>query len=127
MNILKYYRLTRKWACKTYGILDADLELLFYLDPIVYFTIQDFKDGTLYYSWDKTRFYRLQKEGWIEKVHMGKGRVGDHNKYKISYKGKHLITRIYKILIGEESLPESTKRNKIMKRERYIDLSLIHI
>ena len=56
-----------------------------------------------------------------KRQHMGKGRIGDHNKYKISYKGKHLITRIYKILIGEESLPESTKRNKIMKRERYID------
>jgi hypothetical protein len=32
MNILKYYRLTRKWACKTYGLTDADLELLIYLD-----------------------------------------------------------------------------------------------
>ena len=32
MNILKYYRLVRKWACKTYGLKDADLELLIYLD-----------------------------------------------------------------------------------------------
>ena len=32
MNILKYYRLTRKWVCKTYGLKDADLELLIYLD-----------------------------------------------------------------------------------------------
>jgi hypothetical protein len=31
MNILKYYRLTRKWVCKTYGLKDADLELLIYL------------------------------------------------------------------------------------------------
>jgi sulfur relay (sulfurtransferase) DsrF/TusC family protein len=27
MNILKYYRLTRKWVCKTYGLKDADLDL----------------------------------------------------------------------------------------------------
>jgi hypothetical protein len=27
LNILKYYRLTRKWVCKTYGLNDADLEL----------------------------------------------------------------------------------------------------
>ena len=27
LNILKYYRLTRKWVCKTYGLKDADLEL----------------------------------------------------------------------------------------------------
>ena len=32
MNLFKYYRLVRKWACKTYNIKDADLELLIYLD-----------------------------------------------------------------------------------------------
>ena len=32
MNLLKYYRLIRKWACKTYNLKDADLELLIYLD-----------------------------------------------------------------------------------------------
>lgn len=121
VDFLKNYRLVSRWACINNNLGVADLELLFYLDPIVYFTINDFKDGTLYYSWDKTRFYRLQKEDWIEKVHMGKGRIGDHNKYKVSHKGKYLINRIYRILIGEENLPESTKRNKIMKRERYID------
>lgn len=121
VDFLKNYRLVSRWACKNNDLGVADLELLFYLDPIIYFTIEDFKDGTLYYSWDKTRFYRLQKNGWIDKVHTGKGRVGDHNKYKISYKGKLLINRIYKILIGQEDLPESTKRNVIMKRNSYID------
>ena len=94
VDFLKNYRLVSRWACKNNNLSVADLELLFYLDPIVYFTIDDFKDGTLYYSWDKTRFYRLQKDGWIDKVHIGKGRVGDHNKYKISYKGKFLIKLI---------------------------------
>ena len=32
MKLLKYYRLVRKWACKTYELKDADLELLIYLD-----------------------------------------------------------------------------------------------
>ena len=99
----------------------ADLELLFYLDPIQYFTIDDFKTGTLFYSWDKERFYRLQKDGWIDKTHFGRGRRGDHNKYKVSQKGKLLINRIYRILIGEEDLPSSAKRNSIMKRKTYID------
>ena len=26
LNLLKYYRLIRKWACKTYDLKDADLE-----------------------------------------------------------------------------------------------------
>ena len=121
VDFLKYYRLVSRWACKTHGLNIADLELLFYLDPIKYFTIQDFKDGTLFYSWDKKRFYRLQREEWIEKIHKGNGRLGDHNKYKVSSKGRRLIQRIYRVLVGEEDLPESTKRNKIMKGKSYTD------
>lgn len=121
VDFLKNYRLVSRWACKNNELSISDLELLFYLDPITYFTINDFKEGTIYYSWDKERFYRLQRNGWIDKIHIGKGRFGDHNKYKVSYKGKYLINRIYKMLIGEESIPESAKRNKILKGKTYID------
>ena len=121
VDFLKNYRLISRWACKNNTLSISDLELLFYLDPISYVTINDFKDGTIYYSWDKTRFYRLQRDGWIDKVHIGKGRYRDHNKYKVSYKGKMLINRIYKMLIGKELIPESAKRNIILKRKSYID------
>jgi len=121
VDFLKYYRLVSRWATKNNELNVADLELLFYLDPILYFTIDDFKTGTLFYSWDKERFYRLQRDGWIEKVHKGIGRRGDHNKYKVSSKGKLLIKRIYRILIGEEELPSSASRNTIMKRDTYIN------
>jgi len=40
-QIFKYYRLVRKWACKTYDIKDADLELLIYLDCKQFFTAMD--------------------------------------------------------------------------------------
>jgi len=46
LNLLKHYRVIRKWACKTYGINDADLELLIYLDAIDLFNKDDFKKGT---------------------------------------------------------------------------------
>ena len=121
VDFLKNYRLVSRWATKNNNLNVADLELLFYLDPIQFFTINDFKTGTLFYSWDKERFYRLQKDGWIDKTHFGRGRRGDHNKYKVSQKGKLLINRIYRILIGEEDLPSSAKRNSIMKRKTYID------
>ena len=121
VDFLKYYRLISRWATKNNNLNVADLELLFYLDPIIYFTIDDFKDGTLFYSWDKDRFYRLQREGWIDKTHFGGGRRGDHNKYRVTQKGKRLINKIYRILIGEEELPFSAKRNTIMKRKTYID------
>ena len=68
MNILKYYRLVRKWACKTYGLTDADLELLIYLDCKGRFTRNEFIDGTYTMSWDKNRWEKLKRNGWIETV-----------------------------------------------------------
>ena len=121
VDFLKYYRLVSRWACKSHDLNIADLELLFYLDPIKYFTRKDFEDGTLFYSWDKKRFYRLMNDDWIKLVYEGNKRMGEHNKYAVSAKGKRLITRIYKILVGEEDLPESEKRNKIMKGSSYSD------
>lgn len=32
LNLLKHYRLIRKWACRNYNLTDADLELLVYFD-----------------------------------------------------------------------------------------------
>ena len=46
IQLFKYYRLVRKWACKTYSLKDADLELLIYLDCKQRFTRQQFIDGT---------------------------------------------------------------------------------
>jgi DNA-binding PadR family transcriptional regulator len=121
VDFLKYYRLVSRWATTNNNLKVADLELLFYLDPIKYFTIDDFKTGTLFYTWDKDRFYRLQKEGWLEKAHHVKGNRGDHNKYIVTRKGKLLINKIYRILIGEEDLPSSARRNKVMSRKSYMD------
>ena len=49
IQLFKYYRLVRKWACKTYDLNDADLELLIYLDCKQRFTRQEFIDGTYTY------------------------------------------------------------------------------
>ena len=42
VDFLKYYRLVSRWATTNNNLKVADLELLFYLDPIKYFTIDDF-------------------------------------------------------------------------------------
>ena len=118
---LQHWRVVRYWACRNNDLQQADLELLLYLEPIGWFTIDDFRDGTLVVTWDKNRFYRLQKEEWIKKVFNGRGRAGGHNKYVVSSKGKRLIKRLYRILSGEELIPESIQSNNIMKRESYVD------
>jgi len=42
INLLKHYRIIRKWASKNNGINEADLELLIYLDCIDLFTLKRF-------------------------------------------------------------------------------------
>ena len=106
-NIFKYYRLVRRWACKTYNLKDADLELLVYLDCKKIFTRNDFINGVYTYSWDKNRWERLRRDGWIEVFKERNRTTSKYTAYKVSYKCNRLITRIYKILLGQEDLPTS--------------------
>jgi len=121
LNLLKHYRIIRKWVSKTSDLKEADLELLFYLDAIDFFTKQDFKEGTHSYSWDNRRWNRLLKEDWITVWRRRNRTTQKYHIYKVSFKGKQLISRIYRIMIGEEDIPETVKANKIMKRESYMD------
>ena len=65
LNLMKHYRIIRKWACRNNDLNDADLELLIYLDCIDMFRKKDFEDGAYSYSWDNRRWNRLLKQGWI--------------------------------------------------------------
>jgi len=120
MNLFKYYRLVRKWACKTYDLKDADLELLIYLDCKMFFTRNDFIQGVYTYSWDKNRWERLRKEGWIDVFKERNRTTSKYAVYKVSIKGKQLITRIYKILLGEEDMPTSSA-STFYKNKTYTD------
>ena len=119
LNLLKHYRIIRKWACKVNNLNDADLELLIYLDAIEFFTKKDFKEGTYSYSWDNRRWNRLLKEGWIVVWRERNRTTQKYNIYKVSFKCKQLISRMYRIMLGEEDIPTSERFNKVMKRESY--------
>ena len=121
LNLLKHYRIIRKWACKNYDLNDADLELLIYFDCMDLFTREDFKIGTYSYSWDNRRWNRLLKEGWILVWRKHNRTTQKYNIYKVSFKCKQLISRMYRIMLGEEDIPTSLHRNKIMKGKTYMD------
>jgi hypothetical protein len=125
MNLLKHYRIIRKWACRNNDLNDADLELLMYLDCIDMFNKDDFKMGTYSYSWDNRRWNRLLKEDWIVVWRTRNRTTQKFHIYKVSFKGKQLISRVYRMMLGEEDIPTSTKRNSIMKGGTYTDKVLI--
>lgn len=120
MNLFKYYRLVRRWACKTYDLTDADLELLIYLDCKARFTRNDFINGAYTYSWDKNRWERLRKEGWIDVWRQRNKTTIKYSVYKTSFKCQQLISRIYRILLAEEDLPTS-HRSKFYSNKTYTD------
>ena len=120
MNLLKYYRLIRKWACKTYNLKDADLELLIYLDCKNRFTRNDFIDGQYTYSWDKDRWERLRRDGWIEVWRHRNRTTIKYSIFQTSQKCKRLISRMYRIMLGEEDLPTS-ERSIFYKNKTYTD------
>ena len=125
LNLLKHYRIIRKWACKNNGLNDADLELLIYFDCMDFFTREDFKIGTYSYSWDNRRWNRLLKEGWIIVWRVHNRTTQKYNIYKVSFKCKQLISRMYRIMLGKEDIPTSLHRNKIMKGKTYVDKVMI--
>ncbi|MFY7938043.1 MAG: hypothetical protein ACOVOQ_11745 [Flavobacterium sp.] len=124
-NILKHYRLIRRWACRNNNLTDADLELLIYFDCMDFFTKQDYKIGTYAYSWDNKRWNNLLKEGWIVVWRNRNRTTQKYNIYKVSFKCRMLINRMYRIMIGEEEIPTSPRSNKIMKGKTYMDTVLI--
>ena len=112
LKLLKHYRIIRKWACKTSDLNDADLELLIYLESVDLFTKDDFKKGTYSYSWDNRRWNRLLKQGWITVWRERNRTTQKYHIYKVSTKCKQLISRMYRIMLGEEDMPTKKFENK---------------
>ena len=121
MNLLKHYRIIRKWASRNNSLKEADIELLIYLDCIDLFTKYDFENGSYSYSWDNRRWNRLIKNEWITVWRHRNRTTQKYNIYKLSFKGKQLLSRIYRIMLGEEDIPQTERANKIMKRNSYMD------
>jgi len=121
MNLLKHYRIIRKWASRNNSLREADLEILIYLDCLDLFTKKDFEEGVYSYSWDNRRWSRLIKDDWITVWRRRNRTTQKYNIYKVSFKGKQLISRIYRIMLGKEDIPTSERRNNIIKGNSYMD------
>ena len=121
LNLLKHYRIIRKWACKNNNLTDADLEVLIYLDCMDLFSKYDFEQGVYSYSWDNRRWSRLLKDDWITVWRHRNRTTQKYNIYKVSFKCKQLIMRIYRIMLGEDDIPTSARRNKLIAGETYTD------
>lgn len=110
VDYLKYWRVIRYYVKKKYNISQAELEMLLFLRSEKYFSKDNFDEFDELLSWDKNRFEKLRKEGWIDSFRKKEGKR--RAIYQLSYKAQRMITSLYKKLEGEE-LPESKSSNPL--------------
>lgn len=118
-NYLKYWRVIRYFYKAKYGLNQCDLDMLLFLYSESYFTRDTFLEFEELLSWDKKRFERLKRDGWIV---MFRQRTGTRKAiYELSLKSKRTIGEIYKKLNGEE-IPTSKSHNPMfLKNVSYSD------
>ncbi len=132
-DYLKYWKVIRYYVQAKYGIRSADLDMLLFLYSEKYFGKQQFNDFDKLLSWDINRFNRLLSDGWISVFRKRQG--NKKTLYELSYKGKRMISSVYKKLNGEEipmsesvnpmfaknvSFSDKVYRNMITRMNKYI-------
>lgn len=113
-DYLKWYRVVRRYTEIRYGLSPSDLELLMYLYSEDFFNFYKFTDYCNMLGWDKGRFSRFVNQGYI---HMWRDKVGsEHRLYELTRQGRHIVTRMYKMLNMEEEIPETPQKNPVFKK-----------
>lgn len=118
-DYLKYWRVIRYYYKMKYKLNQADLDILLFLYSEVYFDRDKFNEFDELLSWEKARFERLRRDGWIT---VFRKRMGTRKAvYQMSYKAVRLVTEIYKKLDGSE-IPVSNSYNPMfLKNVKYTD------
>lgn len=96
-DYLKYWRIVRHYYRLKHNLSPADLDMILYLKSEQYFGKAEFETFNKVLPWDKKRFERLVKEGYIENF---RARGRRRALYKVTKKTMTLCTNIYSILNG---------------------------
>jgi hypothetical protein len=120
MEYLKYWKVVKMWMRITHDLTEAELDLLLFLHGEKYFCRRDYEQYNDLFTWDKRRFDKLVKKGWIERMHRG----GKYNKsmHCITDKTRLVFNRMYRVLSMKELIPETRHNNPAFKSDaRFID------
>lgn len=118
-DYLKYWRVIKYYYKRKYNLSESDLEMLLFLNSEGRFRRKDFRKYAEIMPWDRTRFDRLVKEGWIQEFN---NTTSTWNmRYQLSSKAERMIISLYKKLNGEE-IPTSQSFNPMFaKNVSYTD------
>ncbi len=114
-DYLKYWKVIKHWAKATYGLSTSEIEMMMFLYSEGLFTRKQFDEFNEIMSWDKMRFYNLLKNKWVIVWRERKGK--ESKLYELGFKGKKLVSSIYRKLNMQETISESPYRNPIFKND----------
>jgi len=117
-DYLKYWRVIRYYVKERYGLTQADLDMILFLNSEHYFDKDKFKEFDSLMSWNVTRFDQLLRDGWI--VLFRRGFKGSRTVYTLPYKTSCLIKLIYNLLSGNE-IPMGRSNTMFYKNVKYTD------
>lgn len=112
-DYLKYWRVIRYYIRAKHKLSQVEIETLLFLYSESYFSRDKFQEFNELLSWDRNRFNKLLREGWIEIFRRRMNR--QKMLYQLSFKSIRMIEDIYRKLNGEE-IPVSLSSNPLFKK-----------
>ena len=118
-DVLKYWRVVRKWVVVKYPELSmADLELLLFLYTEDPFNQTEFNEFTAIYNWDKKRFGNLMRNEWIIVWRKRNVKRKEARLFKISRKGSLLCSNVYEKLLLQTEISEDWEKSPMFSKKR---------
>lgn len=127
LSFLQYLRPVMHWASRNSGLSKGQIELLLYLAPLGMFGQRDF--NILARTIDvnsNSLFAFMRDEGWINQWRPAKPSQKQPALWQLSVKSAKLTNRIYKMLLGEDTIPD-TKANVVKTSDKPMDEYWMHL
>ncbi len=120
-DYLKFFKVARYWAKRKYELSGAEVDMLLFLRSEHIFARAAFDEYMNIFSWDTKIFNRLLKGGWVYKWR--EEYKTRHALYELSFKGKRLVSDIYKKCNGEDDYSVISQKNPCFNRSKanYMD------
>ena len=120
-DYLKFFKVARYWAKRKYNLSGAEVDMLLFLRSEHIFARAAFDEYMNIFSWDTRIFERLLRNGWISKWR--EAYKTRHALYELSFKGKRLVSDIYKKCNGEDDYSVIADKNPCFNRRNanYMD------
>lgn len=120
-DFLKNWRIVRYWAKRKYNITQEEIDILLFFYSEGIFKRKDFYEHQIIFKWDKGRFNRLVRDGYISNWRDYTSKGAKSKLYELSIKSKRICLSIYKKLMYEETISENRQHNPIFGKASYSD------